>query len=174
MISFQSGFAVLPSCDLLHDFRLFRLTLRPSALVFCCHRVSWARGRLAFAQEAVRVSPFSFFLDFSALVDFRKVLQAAIEKFLFMRCGDVMALQIREIVFGSPTFLVPTPYSTTYSGTLECAHKSRRLIALCLVPLFDDYDSTNFLKIVSLCFACLCTEAFSFQSIAVVGSLLVP
>ena len=34
-----------------------------------------------------------------------------------MRCGNVMALQIREIVFfASPIFQVPTPYSTTYSG----------------------------------------------------------
>ena len=129
--------------------------------------------RLAFAQEAVRVSPF-FFLDFSALVDFRKVLQAAIEKFLFMHCGDVMALQIREIVFGSPTFLVPTPYSTTYSGTLECAHKSRRLIALCLVPLFDDYDSTNFLKIVFVVFLLACApKRFLFSQLQFVGSLLV-
>ena len=33
------------------------LTLRSSAPVFCCHRFSWARVRLALAQEAVRVSP---------------------------------------------------------------------------------------------------------------------
>ena len=72
MISFQSGFAVLPSCDLLHDFRLFRLTLRPSALVFRRHRVSWARERLAFAQEAVRVSPFSFSSIFLLLLIFAR------------------------------------------------------------------------------------------------------
>ena len=57
MISFLSGLAVLPTCYLLHDSRLFGLTLRPSTPVCCCHRVSWARGRLALAQEAVRVSP---------------------------------------------------------------------------------------------------------------------
>ena len=44
--------------------------------------------------------PLLFLLDFSAPVDFCKVIQAAVEKFLLMRCGDVMALQIREIVFG--------------------------------------------------------------------------
>ena len=48
--------AVLPTCYLIFDSHLFGLTLRPSAPVCCCHRVSWARGRLAFAQEAVRVS----------------------------------------------------------------------------------------------------------------------
>ena len=37
------------------------LPLRPSALVCCCHWVSWERGRLAVAQEAVRFS--SFLLD---------------------------------------------------------------------------------------------------------------
>ena len=42
---------------LLHDSRLLGLILRPSAPVFCCHRVSWTRGRLAFAQEAVRCPP---------------------------------------------------------------------------------------------------------------------
>ena len=35
---------------------LLGLTLRSSAPVCCCHQVSWARGRLAFGQEAVRVS----------------------------------------------------------------------------------------------------------------------
>ena len=59
MISFLSCPAVLPTCYLLHDSRLFGLTLRPSAPVCCCHRVSWARGRLAFAQEAVHC-PHSF------------------------------------------------------------------------------------------------------------------
>ena len=40
MISFLSGLAVFPTCYLLHDSRLFGLTLRPSAPVCCCHRVS--------------------------------------------------------------------------------------------------------------------------------------
>ena len=50
--------AVLPTCYLLHDSRHLGLTLRPSAPVCCCHRVSWTRGRLAFAQEAVRCPLF--------------------------------------------------------------------------------------------------------------------
>ena len=68
---------------------------------------------------------------------------------------------------------MPTLYSTVYSGYTWCARKSRRLVALWLVPLFDDYDSTNFLKIDSLCGVCLCTNAFSFQPFAFVGALLV-
>ena len=61
MISFLFCLAVLPTC-LLHDSRLFGLALRPSAPVCCCHRVSWARGRLALVQEAVRCPP-PFLLD---------------------------------------------------------------------------------------------------------------
>ena len=49
----------LPTCHLFRDSRLLGLTLRPSAPVFRCHWVSWTRGSLALAQEAVRVSPFS-------------------------------------------------------------------------------------------------------------------
>ena len=59
--------AVLPTCYLLHDSRLLGLTLRPSAPVCCCHRVSWSRWRLAFAQEAVRCPPL-FFLHSVLLV----------------------------------------------------------------------------------------------------------
>ena len=57
MISFLSSLAVLPTCYLLHDSRLLGLTPRPSALVCCCHRASWTRGRLAFVREAVRCPP---------------------------------------------------------------------------------------------------------------------
>ena len=46
----------LPACHFLLDSRLLGLTLRCSAPVLC-YRVSWTRGRLALAQEAVRVSP---------------------------------------------------------------------------------------------------------------------
>ena len=67
MISFLSSLAVLPTCYLLHDSRLLSLTLRPSAPVCCCHGVSWTRGRLAFAQEAVRCPPL-FFLHSDLLV----------------------------------------------------------------------------------------------------------
>ena len=48
---------VLPTRCLLDVSRLFGLTLRPSAPVCCCHRDSLTRGRLAFAQEAVRGPP---------------------------------------------------------------------------------------------------------------------
>ena len=57
MISFLSSLAVFPTCYLLHDSHLLGLTPRPSAPVSCCHQVSWTRGRLAFAQEAVRCPP---------------------------------------------------------------------------------------------------------------------
>ena len=53
-----------------------------------------------------------YLLDFSVLVDVSKVIQAAVEKHHFMRCGNVKDLQLRK---GSPTFLVPTLYSTVYS-----------------------------------------------------------
>ena len=52
--------AVLLTCYLLHDSRLLGLTLRPSAPVCCCHRVSWARGRPALAQGSRALSSFSF------------------------------------------------------------------------------------------------------------------
>ena len=69
---------------------------------------------------------------------------------------------------------MPTPYSTTYSGTLECAQKSRRLVALCLVPLFGEYESTNFLKIVSLCNVCLRTNAVLPSAICICWSAHCP
>ena len=58
--SFLFCLAVLPTCYLFHDSRLFGLTLRPSSPVCSCHRDSLTRGRLAFAQEAVRDSPSLF------------------------------------------------------------------------------------------------------------------
>ena len=62
MTSFLSGLAVLLTCYLLHDSRLLGPTLRPSAPVCCCHRVSWTRRRLALAQETARCPPFILFL----------------------------------------------------------------------------------------------------------------
>ena len=62
MISFLSSLAVLPTCFLLHDSRFLGLTLRPSAPVSCCHRVSLTRGRLAFSEEAVRACSLLLFL----------------------------------------------------------------------------------------------------------------
>ena len=99
MISLLSSLAVLPTCYLPHDSRLLGLTLRPSAPVCCCHPVSWARGRLAFAQEAVRVSP-SLSSRFSCSCWSLQGLSGSREKCLFMRCGNEMALPIREMVFG--------------------------------------------------------------------------
>ena len=84
-----------------------------------------------------------------------------------MRCGNVMALQIREIVFGvSQHSRCLHRARPLILGTLGCAQKSLRLVALCLVPLFVDYDSTNFLRIVSLCNVRLCITVFSFQPFA--------
>ena len=59
VLSFFVCLVVLPTRCLLDVSRLFGLTLRPSALVCCCHRDSLTRGRLALAQEAVRDPPFS-------------------------------------------------------------------------------------------------------------------
>ena len=69
----------LPTCHLFCDSRLLGLTLRHYAPVFRCHRVSWTRGRLALAQEAVRVSLFIIFSIFLLLLFFCKIIQAAIE-----------------------------------------------------------------------------------------------
>ena len=98
MISFLLCLAILPPCHLLLDSCLLGLTLRPSAPVFVAtgflgHAGGWHLRRMPC------VLPI-FFLDFSAPFDFCKVIQAVIEKCLFMRCGNVMALQIRDIVFG--------------------------------------------------------------------------
>ena len=76
--------SVLLSCTrgcLLDDSRLYGLTLRPSAPVCCCRRDSLARGRLAFAQEAVRGPPSLF--DSAGCA---RWFQADSEKCLFMRC----------------------------------------------------------------------------------------
>ena len=78
--------SVLLSCSrvcLLDVSRLLGLTPRHSAPV-CCHRDSLTRGRLAFAQEAVRGPPFSLFG--SAPVGCARWFQAASEKCLFKRC----------------------------------------------------------------------------------------
>ena len=115
-----------------------------------------------------------FLLDFSAPVDFCKVVQAAIEKCLFMRCGNVMALQIREIVFGVSH--IPGAYTVLdhlFWVRLGALKNHDVLLRLCLVPLFIDYESTNFLKIVSLCNVCLRTNAFYLQPFAFVGTLIV-
>ena len=50
------SFLSCPRVCLLDVCCLLGLTLRPSAPVCCCHQDSWTRGRLAFEQEAVRVT----------------------------------------------------------------------------------------------------------------------
>ena len=75
------GLADWPSCYLHHVSRLLGLTLRLFAPVFRCHRVSWARGRLALAQEAVRVSPFVFFSIFLFLFTFVRSFRLPSSKF---------------------------------------------------------------------------------------------
>ena len=167
----------LPACHMLLDSRLLGLTLRPSASVFPvfrCHRVlGHARGW--HLRRKPCVFPLVFLLDFSVPVDVCKVIQAAIEKFLFMRCGNVMALQIREIVFGClPHSRCVHRTRPLILGTLECAQKSRRLVALCLVTLFGEYESTNFLKIVSLCNVCLCTNVVFPSAICICWSAHCP
>ena len=51
---------VLPSCHLLLDSRLFGLTLRLSAPVFRCHRVSWARGSWHLRRKPCVFLPLFF------------------------------------------------------------------------------------------------------------------
>ena len=82
MTSFLFCLLVLSTCYLLLDSRLFGLTLGPSAPVSCCHRVSWTRGRLAFAQEAVRC-PHLFFLLWWHLPGGLRLL---VGHFFFKRC----------------------------------------------------------------------------------------
>ena len=83
-------------------------------------------------------------------------------------------LQLRNIVFGLSHVSGAYTVLDFILGTPGNARKSRRLVALWLVLLFDDYESTNFLKIDSLSNDCLCTNAFSFQPFSFVGALLVP
>ena len=75
-----------PRVCLLDVSCLLGLTLRPSAPVCCCHRDSLTRGRVAFEQEAVRVSS-----SLSARLVLHVLacawwFQAAFEKCLFKRC----------------------------------------------------------------------------------------
>ena len=57
MISFLSSLAVLPTCYLLHDSRLFGMTLRPSTPVFRCHRVSEHAGGRHLRRKACVFHP---------------------------------------------------------------------------------------------------------------------
>ena len=55
------------------------------------------------------------------------------------------------------------------------ALKNQDVLLRCVfVPLFADYESTNFLKIGSLCNVCLCSNALYLQSFASVEALTVP
>ena len=75
-----------PRVCLLDVSCLLGLTLRSSAPVCCCHRDSLTRGRLAFEQEAVRVSSSHsprLVLHVGACA---RWFQAAFEKCVFKRC----------------------------------------------------------------------------------------
>ena len=71
--------AVLPTCYLLHDSRLFGPTLRPSAPVFRCHPVFLDTREAGTCAGSRACFTLLSFLDFSAPVDFCRVIQAAIE-----------------------------------------------------------------------------------------------
>ena len=82
MISFPSGFAVLPSCYLLHDSRLFR----PDTASFCSC-LPLPPGFLSTREAGTCAGSRAcflllFLLDVSAPVDFCKDVQAAIEQIL--------------------------------------------------------------------------------------------
>ena len=62
------------------------------------------------------VFPLLFLLDFSAPVGFFKVFQAATVKFLFSVVEMSRPWIFVELFLGSPTFRLPTLYSTFYSG----------------------------------------------------------
>ena len=135
---------------LLLDSRLLGLTLRHSAPVFRCHRVFLDMRDAGTCAGRRACFPFSFSLILLFLLIFANSgSHREISLYALWRCDG--PANTRNCFLGSPIFQVLPPYSTTCSGTLECAQKSRRLVALCLGPLFGDYESTNFLKIVSLC-----------------------
>ena len=92
-------FVVLPTRCLLNVFSLLGLTLRPSAPVCCCHQDSLTRGRLAFEQEAVRVSYAHSPRLILHVMACGYWFQAAVEKCLFKRRRNLNFLQPREIVF---------------------------------------------------------------------------
>ena len=76
---------VLPTRCLLDVSRLLGLTLRPSAPVFCCHQDSLTRRRLAFEQEAVRVSSSHSPRLVLHVVACARWFQASVETCLFKR-----------------------------------------------------------------------------------------
>ena len=76
-------FVVLPTRCLLDVSRLAGLTLRHFAPVCSCHRDSLTRGRLAFEQEAVRVSSFQSPRLVLHVITCGCWFLAAIEKYLF-------------------------------------------------------------------------------------------
>ena len=125
----------LPTCHLFRDSHLLGLTLHPFAPVFRCHRVSWTRGRLTFAQEAVRASPFSLFSIFLFLLIFVRSFRQALSKFSSSGVEMRRICNYVKLFLGSPTFQVPTLYSTICSGyTWE---RSKITASCCVV--FDSF-----------------------------------
>ena len=86
-----------------------------------------------------------------------------------MRCGNVMALQIREIVFGSSLISgVRTVVDHLSLIRLGAPKKNHDVFFRCVwFHCFVDYESTNFIKIVSLCFVCFCTMPFLLSDICI-------
>ena len=171
MSSVLSSSAVLTLCYL----PPFGPTLRPTAPVFRCHWDSWTLGRLALVQEGVRC-PLSLSVSLSGFIPvvLCKVIQATFEKCVFKRCGNVKAPDLCEFVFflERPSFQVATSYSINYS---EYAWGRSKITAFCCDEIGSfvvDYDATNFLKVVSSCNECLCTNAVSIQSVSFVVLLL--
>ena len=104
------------------------------------------------------VFPLLFLLDFSAPVGFYKVFQAATEKCLSLhalwKCQGLGSTL--NCFWGLPHFSCPHRTRPFILGTLGCAQKSRLLVALCLVPLFVDYESS---ELPQDCFVVLCLLA---------------
>ena len=119
-------------------------SLRPSAPVCCCHRDSLARGRLAFAQEAVRGPPPLSPRLVLHVMACAQWFQAASEKCLFKRWWNLKALQLRKLFLGSPTFQVSAPFSTTYSGYAYARSKRTTYCCVeCLPPLWITIRRTS-------------------------------
>ena len=102
-------------------------------------RILLTRGRLAFAQDAVRVSSFQSPRLVMHVVTCSRWSQRAFEKCLFKRCWNMKVLQIREIV---PTFHVSAPFSTICSGYAWARSKCVTLSLLSPIVDHESYELT--------------------------------
>ena len=99
------------------------------------------------------------------------MIQATFEKCLFKRCGNVKALDLREIAFlGSPTFQVPIHRTRSIIlDTLGRVQLSLHLVALCLVPsslTMSRRTSSRLCHCVMIVCAPMCTSFshYSFEA----------